>query len=133
MGYVSEWFYMNKYKIRYADIAMLKKKYPDQFLIFNGFRYVKESLTPEREDSVISLQDEVKGKIESLLKKYPSKISFCIAIAPKLGILPRVLRSKLFKEFKIAERPTALDLYQKILPILDEELKSYDMVEKATA
>lgn len=135
MGYVSEWFYMNRYKIGYADIATLKKKYPDQFLIFNGFRYVKESLIPEREDSVISLQDEVKEKTEKLLKKYPSKISFCVAIAPKLGILPRVLRSRLFKGFKIAERPTArsLDLYQRILPILDKELKSYDPVEKATA
>ena len=135
MGYVSEWFYMNRYKIGYADIATLKKKYPDQFLIFNGFRYVKESLMPEKEDCVISLQDEVRMKVEKLLKKYPSKISFCVAIAPKLGILPRVLRSRLFKGFKIAERPTArsLDLYQRILPILDEELKTRKEVEKATA
>jgi len=27
----------------------------------------------------------------------------------------------------------SLDLYQRILPILDKELKSYDPVEKATA
>ena len=92
-------------------------------------------MIPEREDCVISLQDEVRNKVEKLLKKYPSKISFCVAIAPKLGILPRDLRRRLFKGFKIAERPTArsLDLYQRILPILDKELKSYDPVEKATA
>ena len=41
--------FLKKYPTAEAiDNAMLKKKYPDQFLIFNGFRYVKESLTPER-------------------------------------------------------------------------------------
>lgn len=133
--YVPESFYMNKYKMGYSDLAILKKKYPDQFLVFKGLRYVKEGLIPEKNDDVVVLQDEVKEKTDKLMERYPNKMSFCVAMAPKIGILPRDLKNKLFKYFKITERPTAknIDLYKKILPILDEELKSCNAVEKATA
>jgi len=129
IGYISECFYINKYKMAYSDLAILKKKYPDQFLVFKGLRYVKESLIPEKDDNAVVLQDEVREKIDKLMERYPNKMSFCVAIAPKIGILPRDLRRRLLKKLTAK----SLDFYQKILPILDKELKSYNAKEKATA
>ena len=132
VGYVSEWSYMNKNNVGYAEVTSLKKKYPNDFLIFHGMRYMKENLKLENAEDPIDLQKSIEKNLERLSKFYPSKIDLCIAIAPKIGMPPQMLRDRLFKCFRISEKPRAksLNLYKKVLPVLQAEIDSHKALKE---